>query len=144
MCWGQLLTPDSVPAHQKQLLFPTGHLEASGPVELGSGDVVGPWPGTGWPQSGVTYTWQWMDKVPCVLCPELCKPTQHCCSCLKEKSGHPGLSLRCWSEGASATLQRSLWGRRTGAKLFSMANSCWERGLLAVCLMRLCLMELGK
>lgn len=55
-----------------------------------------------------------------------------------------GLSSGCWSEDASATLQRSLPGRRTGSKAVPMANSCWERGLLAVCLMRRCRMELGK
>lgn len=55
-----------------------------------------------------------------------------------------GLSPRCWSEGASDSLQRSLWGRRMGSKAVPTANSHWERGLLAVCLMRLHLMELGK
>lgn len=55
-----------------------------------------------------------------------------------------GLSPRCWSEGASDSLQRSLWGRRMGSRAVPMENSYWERGLLAVCLMRLYLMELGK
>lgn len=55
-----------------------------------------------------------------------------------------GLSPRRWSGGASAPLQDSLRGRRMGSKAVPMANSRWERGLLAVFLMRLCLMELGK
>lgn len=55
-----------------------------------------------------------------------------------------GLSPRRWSEDASAALQRSLGGRGMGSKAVPMAKSHWERGLLAFCLMRLCLMQLGK
>lgn len=42
-CWGQLLTPDLIPAHGQQLLFTAGHLKAPGLVELGDGDMVVPW-----------------------------------------------------------------------------------------------------
>lgn len=132
VCWGQLLAPDPVSAHGQQL-FSTGHLEAPGLAELGDGDVAVPW---AWdevaPRRGDLHVQDGQGP----LCSSLRAPTNPpgaAAPALRRSQDIQGLSPGHRSGGASATLQRSPRGRRTGSKAISMANSCWERGLLTIC-----------
>lgn len=82
--------PGPCSPHQ-QLLFPHGCLKASGPMQLDGGDVMVPW---AWDDVAL----QWGDlhaedgQGPLCSSPRAHKPTQRCCSCLEEKSGHPGVN----------------------------------------------------
>lgn len=130
----------SLPRGQ-QLFTLAGRLEALGPTELGDGVAVVPW---AWdevaPQQGDLRAEDGRGS----LCSSPRGPTNPpgAAAALNSRRSQDvqGLSPRRRSGGASPTLQRSPQSRRTGSKAISMAIC----GVLTVCLVKLCLLVVGK
>lgn len=129
----------SLPRGQ-QLFTLAGRLEAPGPMELGDGDAAVPW---AWdevaPQQGDLRAEDGRGS----LCSSRRGPTNPPGAAAfnsRRSQDIQGLSPRRRSGGASPTLQRSPQSRRMGSKAISMAIC----GVSTVCLVKLCLLVVGK